>query len=86
MAFLPATPSDLKKAGLVPGELDAIIVTGDAYVDHSSFGTAILGRVLKAEGYRVAVLSRPDPDDAEVFRLFGRPRLAYLVTAGAVDS
>ena len=86
MAFLPATPLDLEKAGLVPGELDAIIVTGDAYVDHSSFGTAILGRVLEAEGYRVAVLSRPDPDDAEAFRLFGRPRLAYLVTAGAVDS
>jgi uncharacterized radical SAM protein YgiQ len=86
MEFLPATPSDLEKAGLAPGELDAIIVTGDAYVDHSSFGTAIIGRVLQAEGFKVGVLSRPDPDDAEVFRIFGRPRLAYLVSSGAVDS
>ncbi len=86
MAFLPAIPSDLEKAGLAPGELDAIIVTGDAYVDHSSFGTAIIGRVLEAEGYKVAILSRPDPDDVEVFRIFGRPRLAFLVTSGAVDS
>ncbi|MDX9828216.1 MAG: YgiQ family radical SAM protein [Spirochaetia bacterium] len=86
MAFLIAAPADLKKAGLAPGELDAIIVTGDAYVDHSSFGAAIIGRVLEAEGYSVALLSRPDPDDVEAFRLFGRPRLAYLVSAGAVDS
>ncbi|MDP2792382.1 MAG: YgiQ family radical SAM protein [Rectinemataceae bacterium] len=86
MAFLPATPSDLKKAGLKPGELDAVIVTGDAYVDHSSFGAAIIGRVLESEGYKVAILARPDPDDVEAFRLFGRPKLAFLVTAGAVDS
>ena len=86
MAFLPATLSDLVKAGLKPGELDAVIVTGDAYVDHSSFGAAIIGRVLESEGYKVAILARPDPDDVEAFRLFGRPRLAFLVTAGAVDS
>ncbi|MDD3981606.1 MAG: YgiQ family radical SAM protein [Spirochaetales bacterium] len=86
MSFLPATLSDLKKIDLKPGELDAVIVTGDAYVDHSSFGTAIIGRVIEAEGYRVAVLARPDPDDVEVFRLFGKPRLAFLVTSGAVDS
>ncbi len=86
MAFLPATLSDLINNSLSPGELDVVIVTGDAYVDHSSFGTAIIGRVLEAEGYRVGVLSRPDPDDVEVFRLFGKPRLAYLVSSGAVDS
>ena len=86
MAFLPATLSDLAKTGLKPGELDAIIITGDAYVDHSSFGAAIIGRVLESEGYKVAILARPDPDDVEAFRLFGRPRLAFLVTAGAVDS
>ncbi|PKL06118.1 MAG: YgiQ family radical SAM protein [Spirochaetae bacterium HGW-Spirochaetae-9] len=86
MAFLPATLSDLKRAGVQLGELDAIIVTGDAYVDHSSFGAAIIGRVLESEGYKVAILARPDPDDVEAFRLFGRPRLGFLVTAGAVDS
>lgn len=86
MAFLPATLSDLAKTGLKPGELDAIIITGDAYVDHSSFGAAIIGRVLESEGYKVAILARPDLDDVEAFRLFGRPRLAFLVTAGAVDS
>ncbi len=86
MSFIPACLSDLESAGLKPGELDAIIVTGDAYVDHSSFGAAIIGRALESEGYKVAILARPDPDDVEAFRLFGRPRLAFLVTAGAVDS
>ncbi|MFA5851831.1 MAG: YgiQ family radical SAM protein [Spirochaetales bacterium] len=86
MSFLPAMFSDLRARGLQPGELDAVIVTGDAYVDHSSFGAAIIGRVLEAAGYKVGILARPDPDDVEVFRTFGRPRLAFLVTAGAVDS
>lgn len=86
MAFLPATPADLISSGLSPGDLDAIIVTGDAYVDHSSFGAAIIGRWLESNGYRVGILSRPDPDDVEAFRLLGRPKLAFLVTSGAVDS
>ncbi|HWP68221.1 MAG TPA: YgiQ family radical SAM protein [Rectinemataceae bacterium] len=86
MSFLPATPSDLKAAGLAPGDLDAIIVTGDAYVDHSSFGAAIIGRALEAAGFKVGILARPDPDDVGAFRLLGRPKLAMLVTAGAVDS
>ena len=86
MSFLPATRADLAAAGLSPGDLDAVIVTGDAYVDHSSFGAAIIGRTLEAEGYRVGILARPDPDDVEAFRILGRPRLAFLVTAGAVDS
>lgn len=86
MSFLPATPSDIKAARLVPGDLDAIIVTGDAYVDHSSFGAAIIGRALEAAGFKVGILARPDPDDVGAFRLLGRPKLAMLVTAGAVDS
>jgi len=86
MAFLPALPSDLAARGLEPGDLDAIFVTGDAYVDHVSFGAALLGRLLEAEGYRVGIIARPDPDDVEAFRLLGRPRLAFLVTAGALDS
>jgi uncharacterized radical SAM protein YgiQ len=86
MPFLPALPSDLASRGLKPGDLDAIFVTGDAYVDHASFGAALLGRLLEAEGYRVGVIARPDPDSPEAFRLLGRPRLAFLVTAGALDS
>ncbi len=86
MKFLPATVSDLDALGMRPCDLDAIIVTGDAYVDHASFGAAVIGRVLEARGYTVGILARPDPDDAEAFRLLGKPRLAFLVTAGAIDS
>jgi uncharacterized radical SAM protein YgiQ len=86
MPFLPATLADLDAARLHPGDLDAVIVTGDAYVDHASFGAAIIGRVLEDAGRKVAILARPDPDDVEAFRLFGRPKLAFLVTSGAVDS
>jgi len=86
MAFLPANSDDLLSSGLAPGDLDAIIVTGDAYVDHSSFGAAIIGRWLESKGYRIGILSRPDPDDVEAFRMLGKPKLAFLVTSGAVDS
>jgi uncharacterized radical SAM protein YgiQ len=86
MAFLPALPSDLDALGLEPGELDAVFVTGDAYVDHASFGAALLGRLLEAEGYKVGIIARPDPDDVAAFRLLGRPRLAFLVSSGALDS
>jgi uncharacterized radical SAM protein YgiQ len=86
MPFLPALPSDLAAQGLAPGDLDAIFVTGDAYVDHVSFGAALLCRLLEAEGYRVGIIARPDPDDVEAFRLLGQPRLAFLVSAGALDS
>jgi uncharacterized radical SAM protein YgiQ len=86
MPFLPALPSDLAARGLKPGDLDAIFVTGDAYVDHSSFGAALLGRLLEAEGYKVGIIARPDPDDVAAFRLLGKPRLAFLVTSGALDS
>jgi uncharacterized radical SAM protein YgiQ len=86
MPFIIAHPRDLTKAGLVPGDLDVVFVTGDAYVDHPSFAAALLCRLLEAEGYRVGILARPDPDDVEAFRLLGRPRLAFLVAAGALDS
>jgi uncharacterized radical SAM protein YgiQ len=86
MPFIPASPQDLKQRGLKPGELDAVFVTGDSYVDHPSFGVAILSRLLEAEGYKVGILARPDPDDVAAFRLLGAPRLAFLVAAGALDS
>lgn len=76
----------MRSRGFIPGSFDAVIVTGDAYVDHASFGAAVIGRLLEREGHRVAILSRPDPDDPEVFRMFGAPKLAFLVTAGALDS
>ncbi|HAZ07497.1 MAG TPA: YgiQ family radical SAM protein [Elusimicrobia bacterium] len=66
--------------------VDVVFVTGDAYVDHYSFAAAILGRVLTAAGYRVAVLSQPDWKSAEPWRRFGRPRLFFAVSAGNMDS
>ena len=65
---------------------DFVYVTGDAYVDHPSFGVAIISRVLEAAGFRVAILSQPDYKSADAFRTFGRPRLGFLVTAGNIDS
>lgn len=86
VSFLPAIPADLAHQGIRPGDLDVVLVTGDAYVDHSSFGASLIGRLLQDAGYRVGILPRPDPDDVEAFRLLGKPRLAFLVTAGSIDS
>jgi len=82
--FLPTTGQDLQERGW--GRPDFILVTGDAYVDHPSFGAALISRLLEADGYRVAILAQPDSMDPESFRIFGRPRLAFLVTAGNLDS
>ena len=82
--FLPVTPEDVKKRGW--SEVDFVYVTGDAYVDHPSFGVSIISRVLESEGFRVAILSQPDYKSAEGFKLFGRPRLGFLVTSGNIDS
>ena len=65
---------------------DVILVTGDAYVDHPSFGVAVVGRWLEREGYRVAVLAQPDWRSVEAFRSLGRPRLFWGITSGAIDS
>jgi len=65
---------------------DIIVVTGDAYVDHPSFGAAIIGRFLEWLGYRVGIIAQPDPDDVESFRLLGQPRLCWGITAGNLDS
>ncbi len=84
MPFLPMSRADLEARGAA--RADFVLVTGDAYVDHPAFAAALLGRLLEAEGYSVAILARPDPDDVEAFRLAGPPRLAFLVGAGALDS
>ncbi len=82
--FLPTTPEEVRARGYeVP---DFVYVSGDAYVDHSSFGAAIITRVLEAHGFLCAVLAQPDWTSADDFRRFGRPRLGFLVSSGNVDS
>lgn len=67
-------------------QVDFVLVTGDAYVDHPSFGTSIISRVLESHGFRVAILAQPAWNDAEDFRRFGKPRLGFLINSGNVDS
>lgn len=82
--FLPISRSEIELLGW--SEPDFVYVCGDAYVDHPSFGAAVICRVLEAAGFRVAVLAQPDWHSAEPFREFGRPRLGFLVSAGNIDS
>ncbi len=84
MSFLPATPEEVKKLGW--DAVDVVLVTGDAYVDHPSFAMALVGRVLEAEGLRVAILSQPRWENCDDFRKFGKPRLFYGVSSGNMDS
>ncbi len=82
--FLPMSPEEVKARGWK--ELDIILVTGDAYVDHSSFGTAIIGRVLEDAGFRVGIIAQPRWDSPEDFKRLGKPRLFFSVNAGNTDS
>ena len=82
--FLPVSREDMARRGW--DWYDFLLITGDAYVDHPSFGPAIIGRVLEAEGYRVAVLAQPDWRSPAAFAALGRPRLGVLVSAGNLDS
>ena len=82
--FLPVTAEDVRALGWA--EVDFVYVTGDAYVDHPSFGASIITRVLENNGFRVAVLSQPDFKSCEDFKRFGRPRLGFLVSSGNIDS
>ena len=82
--FLPLSRAEMLSLGW--DRPDFVYVTGDAYVDHPSFGVAIISRVLEARGFRVAILSQPDYKSCDAFREFGRPRLGFLVTAGNIDS
>ncbi len=83
-SFLPITIEEVKERGWA--EVDFVYVCGDAYVDHPSFGAAIITRVLEAQGYNVAVLSQPDYSSTKDFMRFGKPRLGFLVSAGNIDS
>jgi len=83
-AFLPMNKSDMKERKW--DELDFIFVSGDAYVDHPSFGPAILCRLLEAHGYRVGIIAQPDWRGLDDFKKLGRPRLGFLVSSGNMDS
>ena len=82
--FLPIHFSDMKARGW--DQPDYVVVTGDAYVDHPSFGPAIISRILEAEGFRVCVLSQPDFTSCDSFKEFGRPRYGFFIGGGNVDS
>ncbi|SFH90345.1 uncharacterized radical SAM protein YgiQ [Tindallia magadiensis] len=82
--FLPVSQLDLQKRGW--DQLDFILVSGDAYVDHPSFGVAIIGRWLEAAGFRVGIIPQPDWTKSESFTKLGTPRLGFLVTSGNLDS
>ena len=83
-AFLPINRKYMEQLGW--DAPDFVYVTGDAYVDHPSFGTAIISRVLEKKGFKVAILSQPDWRSAKDFTEFGRPRLGFLVSSGNIDS
>lgn len=82
--FLPISKADMETRGWE--QPDFILVSGDAYVDHPSFGTAVISRVLEHHGYKVAIMPQPQWQDKDSFRALGRPRLAFLVTSGNIDS
>ncbi|WP_461096332.1 YgiQ family radical SAM protein [Spirosoma luteolum] len=83
--WLPLTMKEVEKRGW--DEVDIILVSGDAYVDHPAFGTAVIGRIMESEGFRVAIIAQPNwKDDLRDFKKFGRPRYFFGVTAGCMDS
>jgi uncharacterized radical SAM protein YgiQ len=82
--FLPMSRAEMTQLGW--DYCDVILVTGDAYIDHPSFGMALVGRLLEAQGFRVGIISQPDWLSVEAFRVLGKPRLYFGVTAGNMDS
>lgn len=82
--FLPMSRAEMDALGW--DECDIILVTGDAYVDHPSFGMALIGRLLESRGYRVGIIAQPDWQSVEAFRVLGKPRLFWGVTGGNLDS
>ncbi|WP_341877544.1 YgiQ family radical SAM protein [Defluviitalea saccharophila] len=82
--FLPVSKKDMKKRGWE--YLDFVLITGDAYVDHPSFGAAIIGRLLESRGYKVGIIAQPSWKDVSDFQKLGKPRLGFLITSGNIDS
>ncbi|MEA3545684.1 MAG: YgiQ family radical SAM protein [Thermodesulfobacteriota bacterium] len=82
--FLPTNDTEMRNRGW--DELDVLFISGDAYIDHPAFGTALLARLLESKGFRVGILAQPDWKDPATFRTMGRPRLFAAISAGAMDS
>lgn len=82
--FMPICKKDLEDRGIK--QLDFVLITGDAYVDHPSFGTAIIGRLLEDEGFSVGIIAQPNWNDVNDFRRLGKPRLGFLINSGNIDS
>src|SRR5882724_8414072 len=82
--FLPTSRGEMDELGW--DSCDVILVTGDAYIDHPSFGMALVGRLLESHGFRVGILDQPDWKNANAFRELGRPNLFWGITAGNMDS
>ena len=82
--FLPVTADEMRERNI--SQFDFIYITGDAYVDHPSFGVAIVSRLLESLGFTVGIISQPDWKSDKDFRRFGKPKLCFLVTAGNIDS
>lgn len=82
--FLPVSREDMEKRGWE--EIDFLLVSGDAYVDHPSFGHAIISRVLESAGYRVGILAQPKVSDEKDFLRFGRPKIGVMISGGVIDS
>jgi radical SAM superfamily enzyme YgiQ (UPF0313 family) len=84
-SFLPVTKKEIELRGW--DFVDVVLISGDAYIDHPSFGTSIIGRIIEESGFRVAVLPQPNwQDDLRDFKKFGRPRLFFGITSGSMDS
>ena len=83
--WMPLTKKELQKRGL--DSIDVVLISGDAYVDHPAFGTAVIGRIIEDEGFSVAIIAQPNwQDDLRDFKKFGRPNYFFGVTAGCMDS
>lgn len=83
--WLPLTAKELEKRGWE--ELDVVLISGDAYVDHPAFGTAVIGRIIESEGFKIAIVAQPNwKDDLRDFKKFGKPKYFFGVTAGCMDS
>lgn len=82
--YLPISKEDMEQRGW--SELDFILVSGDAYVDHPSFGPAIISRILEKEGFKVGIIAQPNWRNTADFKKLGKPKLAWLVTGGNIDS
>ena len=81
MSFFAVRPEEL--GGRTP---DIVLVTGDAYVDHPSFGISVIGHVLENAGYLCAIIARPDVKDPDCFKLFGKPKIGFFINSGNLDS